>query len=142
MIRNLTVNSNKFSIRKLEVHKLIKSLKDDLNFQIYALVINFVDTYHIHNINKEYLKHDYSTDIITFNYSENISLLDGEIIISVPDAAVNAKRYKVSLNKELNRLVIHGTLHLTGYDDQKKTEKKIMKTLENRLTYKNNFALL
>lgn len=142
MIKNLSVNSKKFNIRKHEVHKLIKSIKDELKLQIDALEINFVDTHQIHSINKKYLNHDFSTDIITFDYSLNIGYLDGEIFISVPDAQINAKRYKVSINKELNRLIIHGILHLTGYDDRNIDEKKIMKSLENRLTYKNNFTLL
>lgn len=142
MIKNLSIISEFKSLKKTSVHKLINFLMKELNFQIESLQINFVDSLTIKKINRDYLNHNYSTDIISFNYSGDNEILDGEIFISVCDAEFNAKKYKESLNKELNRLVIHGILHLIGYDDKKISEKKIMKTLENRLTYKNNFTLL
>ena len=71
----------------------------------------------IHDINKSYLKHDYTTDIITFNYSNSLEQIDGEIFISIDDALSNSKKFKVTLSDELVRLVIHGILHLLGYDD-------------------------
>lgn len=142
MIKNLSVISEFKTLKKTSVHNLINCLMKELNFQIESLHINFVDSLTIKKINRDYLNHNYSTDIISFNYSGDDEILDGEIFISVRDAEFNAKKYKESLNKELNRLVIHGILHLIGYDDKKKSEKKIMKTLENRLTYKNIFALL
>ncbi len=142
MIKNLSIISEFKSLKKTSVHKLINSLMKELNFEIESLHINFVDSLTIEKINRDYLNHNYSTDVISFNYSGDNDILDGEIFISVRDAGLNAKKYKESLNKELTRLVIHGILHLIGYNDKKKSEKKIMKTLENRLTYKNNFALL
>ena len=93
-------------------------------------------------INKSYLKHDYTTDIITFNYSDSLQQIDGEIFISIDDALSNSKKFRVTLSDELVRLVIHGILHLLGYDDQNLTDKKIMKRLENKLLSKNNFILL
>ena len=83
-----------------------------------------------------------ATDIITFNYSNVLDQIDGEIFISIEDALNNSKKYKVSLSDELVRLVIHGILHLLGYDDLNTSEKKIMKRLENKLLSKNNFGLL
>lgn len=142
MIKNLTVTSDNYLVKKPEVHKLVRSLKSDLEFKIDSLYINFVNEETILQINKEYLKHNYSTDIITFNYSGSNKILDGEIFISLDEARNNAKKYKVSVNKELNRLVIHGVLHLCGYDDTTVRQKKIMKSVENQLTNKNNFALL
>lgn len=142
MIKNLTVTSDNYLVKKPEVHKLIRSLKSALEFKIDSLYINFVNEETILQINREYLKHNFLTDIITFNYSGSNKILDGEIFISVDDARHNAKRYKVSVNKELNRLVIHGVLHLCGYDDTTVRQKKIMKSVENQLTNKNNFALL
>lgn len=142
MIKNLTVNSVKIKIDKVSVHKLIKSLRDELNFKIESLSVNFIDSSQIKQINSEYLDHNSSTDILSFNYSGSNNNLDGELFISYPDAEINSKKYKVTLNQELNRLIIHGILHLLGYNDTTKSEKKIMKSLENQLTYKNNFALL
>lgn len=142
MIKNLSINSKFKKLKKSEVHKLLGSLKQELNFSVEALIINFIDREEITEINKEFLKHDFSTDIITFNYSGSNTLIDGEIYISVGDAQINAAKFKVSESDELTRLVIHGVLHLLGYDDKNPDEKKIMKSLENRLTYKNNFTLL
>lgn len=121
---------------------LVKAIKDQLKFQIADLNINFIGSDKLLELNRKHLKHYYPTDIITFNYSGSLSELDGEIYISFEDAIINAKKYKVSLNNELTRLVIHGILHLLGYDDKTPFEKKIMKTLENQLTYKNIFTLL
>ncbi len=142
MIKNLSVTTNHSIVKKAAVHKLVKSLRNELNFEIDSLIVNFIKSDQIHMINKKYLKHDYSTDIITFNYSGSNSILDGEIFISYQDAQNNAKKYEVSLNEELKRLVIHGILHLIGYDDTKESAKKIMSTMENQLTNKYNFALL
>lgn len=142
MIKNLSVTSEFKNINKLSVHKLINSLKSELGFKITDLTINFISSENITILNKKHLKHSYSTDIITFNYSGSNQYLDGELFISVEDAARNAIKYKVSLNNELVRLVIHGLLHLLGYNDKKLNEKKIMKSVENQLTYKNIFALL
>lgn len=142
MIKNLSVTSHNYSINKRKVHNLVSNLKSELGFRIISLTINFIDSETILKINMKYLNHNSSTDIITFNYSGSNSHLDGEIFISVDDADKNSKKYKVPLNEELNRLVIHGMLHLVGYDDNNSKQKKIMKSAENRLTYKNNFALL
>jgi len=142
LIKNLTIISEFKQLKKAAVHKLVKAVKDQQKFQIADLNINFIGSDKLLELNRKHLKHYYPTDIITFNYSGSLSELDGEIYISFEDASINAKKYKVSLNNELTRLVIHGILHLLGYDDKTPSEKKIMKTLENQLTYKNIFTLL
>ena len=129
-------------IKKSNVHDLIKSLSVELNFLVSNLEINFISGEDIHAMNKSYLKHDSTTDIITFNYSDSLQQIDGEIFISIDDALSNSKKFKVTLSEELVRLVIHGILHLLGYDDQNLTDKKIMKRLENKLLSKNNFIFL
>ena len=141
-MKNLHIYSVQKKIKKINVHDLIKSLSVELNFSISNLEINFISGEDIHAINKSYLKHDYTTDIITFNYSDSLQQIDGEIFISIDDALSNSKKFKVMLSDELVRLVIHGILHLLGYDDQNLTDKKIMKRLENKLLSKNNFILL
>ena len=142
MIKNLYVSSSSKKVNKKQIHKLVGLLRDDLNYSIESLIINFIDSDSIQKINKEYLNHDYSTDVISFNYSDSHFDIDGEIIISINDAQLNAKKYKVSLSKELKRLIIHGILHLKGYDDIKSDDKRIMKKKENYLLNKYNFALL
>jgi rRNA maturation RNase YbeY len=141
-LKNLHIYSVQKKIKKSNVHDLIKSLSVELNFLVSNIEINFISGEDIHAINKSYLKHDYTTDIITFNYSDSLQQIDGEIFISIDDALSNSKKFRVTLSDELVRLVIHGILHLLGYDDQNLTDKKIMKRLENKLLSNNNFILL
>jgi probable rRNA maturation factor len=142
LIKNLFVYSENRNLDKKRVHNLINSLKLELQFTIQSLYINFIDSEKIREINKEYLNHNYSTDVISFNYSGSNNELDGEIFISLDDAVGFAEKYKVSLNSELKRLVIHGILHLIGFDDNNKSNRSKMKKMENSLLNKNNFALL
>ena len=80
-------------------------------------------------INQQYLKHDTLTDVITFNYSEERRII-GDIIISIDQVRINAKKYDISQKEELYRVMVHGLLHLIGYDDKNKQEQKIMKKKE------------
>lgn len=138
MMKGLTViNQSKIRINKFRIHSLAHRLKKELNFQVDFLQINFVISDYILWLNNEYLSHNFSTDIITFNYSEENYKFDGEIFISIDDALKNAEKYKVSLDVELLRLIIHGLLHLKGYDDIDKAHRKIMKKEENFLVNKN-----
>lgn len=133
-MKNLSVfNHTKTKLGKRAIHKIVCKLKKELNLTVADLEINFVDKNLIHSINKEYLNHDYSTDIITFNYSKDNSILEGEIFISLDDAEENAKKFKVLFENEITRLVIHGILHMIGYDDIEPAEKRKMKKEENRL---------
>ena len=142
MIRNLNVSvSNNIKIKKVEIHNLVQLLKLELNFSISSLVINFVTSDEIIPINNKYLGHNFSTDIITFNYSGENYTLDGEIFISLDDASYNAQKYEVELNNEILRLVIHGLLHLIGYDDKDQKDKRKMKSLENTLVNKFHNSL-
>ncbi len=143
MVKNLEVynNSNK-KIDKRVIHKLVNGLKKDLGFDISSLQIDFITPDQILTINKDYLGHNYSTDIITFNYSGNHKFLDGELIISVNDAETNSKIYSVTFDEEVWRLVIHGILHLLNFDDKKERDRRIMKRMENKLLKVHKFALL
>ena len=144
MVKNIRVfcSDKKFRVNKIRIHTLVNSLKKELNFSISSLPINFISSSEITIINKKYLNHNYSTDIITFNYSGSKDDLDGEIFISYDDAEKNSRKFKNSLAEEIFRLVIHGVLHLLGYDDMKAKDKKIMKSLENQLLNRNKFLLL
>ena len=81
-------------------------------------------------INLEFLGHDYYTDVITFDYSEN-NLINGEVYISIETVKENAKRYKASFRNEIERVMIHGTLHLIGYDDDTEEKRNRMRALED-----------
>jgi probable rRNA maturation factor len=133
-LKNLFVYSERnFKVDKRNIHKIVFLLTKELLFSIESIYINLVSSDEIKEINNKYLEHNFSTDIITFNYSGENDTLDGEIFISLDDACKNAKKYVVSLDKEILRLVIHGFLHLLGYDDTSPKDKKIMKAEEDRL---------
>lgn len=134
MIKNVHItNYTNEKIDKKVIHSVIKELQRILNFSISNIEINFVTSSTIHQINIQYLNHDYSTDIITFNYDNDTIKLNGEIFISVDDAKKNANEYECTLNLELLRLIIHGFLHLVGYDDMNDKDYKIMKAKEDEL---------
>jgi len=142
LVKNLQVYSQNPSIDKRQVHKLVASLKKEFELSISFLSISFINSKEIREINKKYLKHDYETDVISFNYSEKQKEIDGEILISFEEANNNAQKFNVKYGTELCRLVIHGILHLLDFDDKNEKSKKIMKQTENKLINKYNFALL
>lgn len=82
-------------------------------------------------INKSHLKHNYYTDIITFDLSETPERITGEIYISIDRVRDNAANLDVTINEELHRVIFHGVLHLCGYNDKKTADKKKMRTAEN-----------
>jgi len=141
LVKNLHVYSRDSSINKNNIHLLIAALKKEFGLTVSFLSISFINANELREINKSYLKHDYNTDVITFNYSKNRKEIDGEILISIDDAMLNAKKFKSTPGQEFTRLVIHGMLHLLKFDDKDVISKKIMKKEENKLINKYYFAL-
>ena len=142
MVKNLSVNSEKkITVDKRYVHSVVKALSKYLNFECADLEIIFVSEDYIFELNKEYLNHVNTTDIITFDYSESRDNLSGEIYISVDDGRKNAERFNCSFEVEILRLIIHGILHLLGYDDIEEHDKKVMKKLENELVNKYKYII-
>ena len=83
------------------------------------------------NINKQFLQHDYYTDIITFNLSESSDFITGEIYISIDRLWENSILHSTSLKEELHRVMFHGVLHLCGYKDKTKKQQAEMRDKEN-----------
>ena len=90
----------------------------------------FCDDEEILRVNREFLKHDYFTDIITFDYSRK-RRVSGDIFISLDTVKSNAEELKVSFPDELLRVIAHGLLHLCGIDDKAPGEREIMERHEN-----------
>lgn len=89
-----------------------------------------VDDDYLWEVNRRFLYHDYKTDVISFDLGEK-GAIDGEIYISIDRAHSQAKRYRVSLEKEVLRLIVHGILHLSGWDDFTRSQKLRMRKREN-----------
>ena len=96
---------------------------DDLNFILTTDEI-------LREINVEFLKHNYNTDVISFNYGDEM-LINGEVYISIDTVRKNAKNYKVSYANELLRVLIHGVLHICGYKDEISEERMEMRKRED-----------
>lgn len=92
--------------------------------------IIFCSDNYILDVNKQYLDHDYFTDIITFDYCEG-DRLSGDLFISVDSVRENAIEYGTEFNDEMNRVIVHGLLHLIGYDDHTEKDIAIMRSKEN-----------
>lgn len=94
--------------------------------------LNFIMTNDsiLKEINIKFLKHYYYTDVISFNYSDG-NRINGEVYISIDTIKINAINYKISYNTELMRVIIHGVLHLCGYEDKSKKKKIEMRRIED-----------
>ena len=112
-------------------------------FAIGEINYIFCDDAYLNHINKEFLKHDSFTDIISFDYSLG-KQISGDIYISIERVLDNAEKYNVTFENELRRVMIHGVLHYMGYKDKTTEEKKVMRLKENTSidslnTYKSGF---
>lgn len=90
----------------------------------------FVSDDYLLEMNNQYLEHDYFTDIITFDYSEE-KVISGDLFISIDTVLSNSQEFNVPFLHELHRVIIHGVLHLMGFDDKSDAEKEIMTQMEN-----------
>lgn len=90
----------------------------------------FCSDNYILDVNIKYLQHDYFTDIITFDYCEK-SILSGDLFISIDSVRENANFYGTEFKEELNRVIVHGLLHLIGYDDHSPEDIATMRRKEN-----------
>jgi probable rRNA maturation factor len=115
---------------------MVKGLLTDLlHLEEFDLAIHLVGEREMTRVNEEILQHAGSTDVITFDYSDSprSEPLVGELFICVDEALIQAKRFKTTWQSETTRYIIHGLLHLKGYDDLQPAARRKMKREENRL---------
>ena len=112
------------------VVKWINKSVNSLGFTIGELSFIFCSDEYLKKINVKYLNQDFFTDVITFDYSKE-KLLFGDIYISTDRVKENAKIYSSYFNEELFRVIIHGVLHLCGFNDKTEEEKNLIRSKEN-----------
>lgn len=117
-------------IRKRENNSWIKAVAARYGKKIGDVAYIFCNDEKILEVNREYLQHDYYTDIITFDYTED-DVVNGDIFISLDTVRSNAEQYGQDYEHELYRVIIHGILHLCGIDDKGPGEREQMEAAEN-----------
>jgi len=132
---NILINnfhpSLKSPLTKTRARTIIENVIKTEKCNYSELIVNFTNNAQIMQINKKYLNHNYFTDIITFQYDRNRKSIEGEMFISLDSVKENAKSYKTGYKNELSRVLIHGCLHLTGYNDKTKRQQELIRRKEN-----------
>ena len=117
-------------VSKKELKRFVKELVAHEGKQLKELSLVFTDDEYLLEVNKQYLNHDYFTDVITFDYSDfpNVS---GDVMISLDRVKDNAHSMNLDFETELYRVVFHGALHLCGYKDKEKEDAALMRSKED-----------
>lgn len=118
-------------IRKRDTSAWIKAVAATYGRKVGDVGYMFVNDEKILEVNREYLGHDYYTDVITFDYDED-DIVSGDIVISLDTVRSNAELFGKSYDDELHRVIIHGILHLCGINDKGPGEREIMEAAENK----------
>lgn len=130
MISYFTENCGKPAICTKRCSAWIKDIASKHGKTIGEIAYVFCDDAKILEVNRQYLGHDYYTDIITFDYCED-DKLSGDIFISLDTVKSNSATYGTGYYDELTRVIIHGILHLCGYKDKSDDESRAMRALED-----------
>jgi rRNA maturation RNase YbeY len=118
-------------IKRRDTTAWIRRVADTYQKKVGEVGYLFCDDEHILEVNREYLGHDYYTDIITFDYCEG-NTISGDLVISLDTVRTNAEKYRKDYDEELHRVIIHGILHLCGLNDKGPGEREQMEAAENR----------
>ncbi len=108
---------------------ILKSIENE-GFELGEVNYIFCSDEYLLNINKNYLNHNYYTDIISFNYVDN-QTVSGDLFISIERVKENAESLNLKFEQELSRVMIHGILHLMGYNDKATEEQAVMRAKED-----------
>ena len=131
MISYNTVNVKMPAIRRRDTSAWVKAVAASYGKKVGEIAYIFVDDEEILRVNREYLQHDYYTDIITFDYTEG-NTISGDLFISLDTVRTNAEQFDKPYDEELHRVIIHGILHLCGINDKGPGEREIMEAAEDK----------
>lgn len=140
MISYQSENIKMPKLRRREVSAWIRTVAAEYGKSIGDIAYIFCDDEKILEVNREYLNHDYYTDIITFDYTEE-NRISGDLFISLDTVRSNAEEQGCEYMEELFRVIIHGILHLCGIDDKGPGEREIMEAAENKALEMRIFQL-
>lgn len=118
-------------IKKRDTNAWIKAVAAFYGKKVGEIGYLFVNDDKILEVNREYLGHDYYTDIITFDYNDG-NTINGDLVISLDTVRTNAELFHKDYDEELHRVIIHGILHLCGINDKGPGEREIMEEAENK----------
>lgn len=119
------------AIKKRATNAWIKAVAASYGRKVGEIGYLFVNDEKILEVNREYLNHDYYTDIITFDYDED-DTISGDLVISLDTVRSNAELFGKTYKEELYRVIIHGILHLCGINDKGPGEREMMEAAENK----------
>ena len=119
------------AIQQEQIRTWVKAVADSYGKKTGDISYIFCSDEKILEVNRQYLQHDYYTDIITFDYTSG-SKIAGDLFISLDTVRTNAEQFAASYEEELHRTIIHGILHLCGINDKGPGEREIMEAAENR----------
>ena len=122
-----------------EVSTWLHQIITEHKFELENLTYVFCSDEYLLNLNQEYLNHDTLTDIITFNNADEKGIIESDIFISIPRVQENAEQLIISFPDELHRVMVHGVLHLLGYDDRSADLKQQMRDKEDYYLSLRNF---
>lgn len=117
---------------ELNLSNWLMEIANQFKFTVVTINVIFCNDAYIRNVNVEYLKHDYETDIITFDNSEFEQEIESDIYISIESVKENASNFNISIEEELLRVLAHGLLHLVGFNDKSDEEVLAMREEENK----------
>ena len=119
------------AIKKRETTNWVRAVAATYGKRVGEIAYIFCSDQKILEVNREYLQHDYYTDIITFDYCEG-DVLSGDLFISLDTVRTNSEQFNTPYDEELHRVIIHGILHLVGINDKGPGEREIMEAAENK----------
>ena len=120
-----------FKLRnKTKIKNWLRLVAESEIFTLGNISVIFCSDNYILDVNQKFLHHDYYTDIITFDYSEN-DRISGDLFISVDTVRENSVEYGTDFEDELHRVIVHGVLHLIGYDDHTDSQTRVMRSKED-----------
>ncbi len=125
-----------------KIEKIILKVFSELTYSNIKLSIIFTKREFLSKMKNEYFNVNQYTDVIAFNFSEDKENFEGEIYISIMDVKENAELFAQSFEDEFKRVIIHGALHLIGYNDIEDKDKLIMQSMENKYLKELNFKII